>query len=377
MTKTNKINMLIILTIFSISFRIFSLSILLSSICLYLFLQKNNFNRSNISSYILIFSFYIFHYAIGITNEADTVYFTLKTLLFFITSSFFYFLAIIDQNKIKKHLIYFSIFSLTYAFTISIYSYINNYRGYNDLYNPFEMVQTNSPLVATLISISLIILLECLNLSKKNITFIIILFIISTLISTIYLGSRASLILIFLYVFMKTLMFILNRVSIKTLTLILIFISIFIFMIMNINLLNFGGFYERGLESSRFTIIKDGLYSLLDHPFGGMKVVSASWFHNIFLDIARVSGYIVTLFWCIILTFILTIIIANKFIYKTKKTFGILFFILMLSFSQDLAFDGYYNTMALLFMIMGYNVNIFFNKKRDDNESFGNNHNSK
>lgn len=369
--------MLIILTIFSISFRIFSLSILLSSLCLYLFLQKNHFSRSNISSYILIFSFYIFHYAIGITNETDTVYFTLKILLFFITSSFFYFLAIIDKDKMEKYLIYFSIFSLTYAFTISIYSYINHYRGYNDLYNPFEMVPTNSPLVATLISISLILLLECMNFSKRNIFFVIILFIISMLISTIYLGSRASLILILIYIFMRILTFILNRISIKTLILILIFISIFTFMMMNINLLNFGGFYERGLESSRFSIIKNGLYSLLDHPFGGMKVVSASWFHNIFLDIARVSGYIVTLFWCIILTFILTIIIANKFIYKTRKTFGILFLILMLSFSQDLAFDGYYNTMALLFMIMGYNINIFFNKKRDDNESFSNNHNSK
>lgn len=377
MIKTNKMNMLITLTIFSISFRIFSLSILLSTLCLYLFLQKRKFSRSNISSYILIFSFYIFYYAIGITNEIDTVYFSLKTLLFFITSSFFYFLAIIDKNKIEKHLIYFSIFSLIYAFTISIYSYINHYRGYNDLYNPFEMVPTNSPLVATLISISIIILLECINFSKKNILFIIILFIISVLISTIYLGSRASLILIFIYLSMRIMMFILNRISIKTLVLILTLISIFIFMMININLLNFGGFYERGLESARFTIMKNGLYSLFDYPFGGMKVVSASWFHNIFLDIARVSGYITTLFWCIILTFISTIIMANKFIYKRNRTFGILYFILILSFSQDLAFDGYYNTMALLFMIMGYNINIFFDKKRENNESFSNNHNSK
>lgn len=377
MIKSNKMNILITLTIFSISFRIFSLSILLSALCLYLFLQKNKFSRTNISSYILIFSFYIFHYAIGITNETDTVYFTLKILLFFITSSFFYFLAIIDKDRIEKHLIYFSIFSLIYAFTISIYSYINHYRGYNDLYNPFEMVPTNSPLVATLISISLILLLECINFSKRNIILMIILFIISILISTIYLGSRASLILIFIYISMRILIFILNRISIKTLLSIIILISIFTFTIMNINLLNFGGFYERGLESSRFTIIKNGLYSLLDYPFGGMEVISASWFHNIFLDIARVSGYITTLYWCIILTFVLTIIIANKFIYKTRKTFGTLFFILMFSFSQDLAFDGYYNTMALLFMIMGYNINIFFNKKRDDNESFSNNHNSK
>ena len=95
-----------------------------------------------------------------------------------------------------------------------------------------------------------------------------------------------------------------------------------------------------------------GISNFLDYPFGGLKVhaegYTGIWFHNMLLDLVRVSGYYVMFLWLIIL------IITTYLLMKGKdKQCIIVFIIINIAFMQDLAFDGFFNLMALEFYLIG------------------------
>ncbi|MGF1708383.1 hypothetical protein [Enterovibrio baiacu] len=125
--------------------------------------------------------------------------------------------------------------------------------------------------------------------------------------------------------------------------------------------LDFGGFADRGLDSSRFQLFEYGVKNMFDYPFGGMQVVSSEYdgeyFHNMFLDIVRVAGYIIMLIWLMILSYFTHNIFINTF-KNNSKTFMLTFLMMIVLFNQDLAFDGSYNMICLMFFIMGLSLKV-------------------
>ncbi|MBD2781297.1 hypothetical protein [Xenorhabdus szentirmaii] len=360
-SEKNRILLSILITtsIFSISLRIFSLSFIFSILTIIWYFLSKRVRVKDVSFFISIILFYILYIVIGLNNNIDKNYFLFKSLLFLVTSSFFYLLPfLVTDEKLNNYLKFYALLSIGYVYIIALYSYMNGFRGYNDLYDPFIKMPINSPLISLLAVIAYIVLCETIQKSTGNMIFLFILLTINILCCFIYLGSRASFIIMIIYISFKYLLYFKGLSTNKKIISIIISSSILIFFMNEVNLLKLGGFEKRGLESSRFDILKNGLNMMWDYPFGGLKVVSkyydGLWFHNMFLDIVRVSGYIVLLYWCFILFITSIIIVLNK--KNNKKTFGLLFIILIISFSQDLAFDGHYNTIGLLFMIMGINM---------------------
>ena len=362
--KGKLFNILILLTLFSIAFRFYSYSVVFSIISVVILLSKNKYSVKFFLAYWACVLFYILYILIGFNHNGiiDTENkFILKQILFLTTSSFFFLLPLYindSNNLIRKY----AIMSFVYGYIIISYSYFNGYNGYGSLFNPIQMVKTNSPLIALLVVLSFVILSEAQDYWDKRKYFLFSFFgFINLYVCTIYLGSRASFIL--LVVYFSCFIFMRSKNKEKVSITIILFVFIFI-IIAKLNLIDFGGFASRGFESSRFGRFKYGIDNLFNYPWGGMPVISVenkgSWFHNIFLDIARVSGFWVMIYWLILFSFFSVIIYINKL--AGLKTFGLFFFILTLALSQDLAFDGQYNIMCLMFFVMGYNAKKYFER---------------
>ena len=101
------------------------------------------------------------------------------------------------------------------------------------------------------------------------------------------------------------------------------------------------------------------------YPFGGMLTsrldiyTDTTWYHNVFLDIVRVSGYIVMLFWVALNVFLIYMFVSNK--KQCHKIYFPEYIALSLIISQDLAFDGFYNLMVYWFYIFGSNLKVYIN----------------
>lgn len=97
--------------------------------------------------------------------------------------------------------LFFSLFSVVYVYAVCIYSKISGYPGYNGIYDVFNGNDENSPLYALQLILFTILYLH-LNAGKINKIWVGLLIITSFYFSVIYLGSRASfLLLIFLFHF--------------------------------------------------------------------------------------------------------------------------------------------------------------------------------
>ncbi|PQJ66265.1 hypothetical protein [Photobacterium angustum] len=352
------LSLIILFAIFSISFRLYALTILLSLLSIVFIFKKFKYNRRFITSIFFVFLFFIFYLFFGINNGVltDSIdKFILKQMLF-ISSGFLFFLLPAFRDNEFKILEKFLILSLIYYYSIVIYSYYNGFVGYNDIYNPFINEEINSPLIALLGTLSAISLVDINQMKGKNKLFNIVLIVSILYLSGIYLGSRASLFLILIYITLRFSKLVIYSISIVLPILLIVYLT------SNINfgdVLDVGGFASRGLQSSRFGMYTYGFSHMWDFPFGGLKVLShtysGSWFHNMFLDIIRVAGFTTMFYWVFILLSTTVIIVYNK-LYKGIKTFGLLFIIYILALSQDLAFDGQYNIMCIVFFIIGYNV---------------------
>ncbi|MED8722394.1 hypothetical protein RCL95_00005, partial [Escherichia marmotae] len=273
--------------------------------------------------------------------------------LILLSSVFFFILGYRESVDGRiKWLNFFSLCSIIYVIVVCIYSMFKGYPGYNLVYDPINMSEENSPLYALQLILFSIAYVN-FNWSKQRRFFNIALMLIATFFSVFYLGSRAAFFLIMIFLTLK--------IITKKYSLLLFFVSLIVTALiitnfagdLNItNSFNFGGFSERGLDSPRFSMFVYGISNFLDYPFGGLKVhaegYTGIWFHNMLLDLVRVSGYYVMFLWLIIL------IITTYLLMKGKdKQCIIVFIIINIAFMQDLAFDGFFNLMALEFYLIG------------------------
>lgn len=187
---------------------------------------------------------------------------------------------------------------------IAGYSYIFNdgSYGYGNIYDPFSRKEINSPGISNNLSILASLLIFYIFNNKVfavKTSSAILLFL--TLGMGIFLGGRTFFIIILFATFYS----IIRPLTTNKIILIL-FLTALIYVVANA----YGDFintdfilkrFEKGLESKRFLHYQHGLSEFFKHPLGGYSVdqsiENVRWFHNIFLDMGRLGGWIpVTLF---------------------------------------------------------------------------------
>lgn len=358
--KNSKLANTIIINLFfggcivAVSFRVLIVAVIMLAICALWSLLTL---KASMKTFVMmggVLLFLCLYYFLGLPHyERGPEKFTNAFSLILLSSVFFFILGYRESVDGRiKWLNFFSLCSIIYVIVVCIYSMFKGYPGYNLVYDPINMSEENSPLYALQLILFSIAYVN-FNWSKQRRFFNIALMLIATFFSVFYLGSRAAFFLIMIFLTLK--------IITKKYSLLLFFVSLIVTALiitnfagdLNItNSFNFGGFSERGLDSPRFSMFVYGISNFLDYPFGGLKVhaegYTGIWFHNMLLDLVRVSGYYVMFLWLIIL------IITTYLLMKGKdKQCIIVFIIINIAFMQDLAFDGFFNLMALEFYLIG------------------------
>ncbi len=356
--ETLLFNLLIGLTIFSVSFRILVLAILFMLLSSIVVLVRF---RAPMRSYLFIgyiMVFFTLWYVFGLGHfERGPGKFTNLVLLIVFSFILFFVLGYQEaQTRRKTWINFFCLCSIAYVLIVCIYSKLHGYPGYNLVYDVVNRSEENSPLYALQLVLFTIVWLNN-NWQMRHLIMLTVLSLLCFVFSAVYLGSRAAFILLVLFFAFKTSsnpkrLLLICAVGVLIVTLALFAIDISRWM----SLLDFGGFSERGIDSPRFSMLVYGFSNFLNYPFGGMQVQAEGytgiWFHNMLLDLVRVSGTIVMFMWLLALVFIGWILIR----YHSKTRYLIVFVILNIALMQDLAFDGFFNIMALEFYVMGHAI---------------------
>jgi hypothetical protein len=263
-----------------------------------------------------------------------------------------------QKYEIKINLMWFYLFGLFISkFTVVIYSFLTdpNLYGYGLLISPYTGKELNSPGYSNMLAITFVYFFYFAIYEKKKIILrlLSLIMVILGLLSAIFLGGRAFFVIaIFTIIF-----YALFQRSFKTLFYFLCVASLFIYLIsINKDLIYSLDFLmnrlKNGLDSDRFLLYKQGLSVFLDYPFGGFSVntsmVNTKWFHNIFLDTARVAGWIPVVF------FISALIYTAKFLfYKNKENNYIVMLCLCINvfliMQQDVVLEGSVQSIVVLF----------------------------
>lgn len=264
------------------------------------------------------------------------------------------------QNQPKetqvKMLFYYIIGFGFQAFIIAGYSYLFNdgSYGYGNIYNPFTQQEINSPVTSNNLSVLASLLVFYLfnnsNIAKK--AFItLLLFIVLGL--GVFLGGRTFfIILLFAFLYSAIRPLTVNKlVLISLLTISSLLISTYISDFINIDFVLKR--FEKGLESKRFLHYQHGLSEFFKHPLGGytidQSIENTRWFHNIFLDMGRLGGWIPVAFFSLSLIYVALKSCKKVLFADTHYNFAIL--MLLVSFlilQQDTSIEGDYRSYITL-----------------------------
>jgi hypothetical protein len=264
--------------------------------------------------------------------------------------------------NIQLRLIGFYLFGLfCCSFFVVTYSYVSGPRlfGYGNLLNPFSGEEVNSPMFGDMLALSSGYFYYFI-LYKKSFLLKIISTIILTLsiVSAIFLGGRAFFIVFVLMVFFYFGRGVNKKTILNLLLGFLLLFFIFSYFYYSNDIFAYyveiitNRFAEQGVESTRFELYINGLKMMVEYPFGGFKVPSSveatKWFHNIFLDTARVAGWLPLFF---LLTFF---VYPLKFLlFKRKFKDYILFLWLCISsflfMQQGVVIESRYSSLIVFF----------------------------
>lgn len=347
-------NILLSMCLMAVSFRILAVAAVLLILCSVINFINLKIQVRTFSFLLTIIAFFIGYFIFGLDNyERGSEKFINATLLLFFSCTLFFMIGFKEsKKKQEKWLSFFSLCSIFYVIIVCVYSKVNGYQGYNQVYDPINGSEENSPLYALQL---VLFAITYINFHWKRICLLrnTLLTIITLYFSVIYLGSRASFIILILFFIFKVF---LVKKNIPVLILLLILITPVAFAFINgLNLIQFatfGGFADRGFDSPRFSMFIYGISNFLNYPTGGMKVQAQGytgiWFHNMLLDIVRVAGYYIMMLWAYIL------LKSGFWLRKySKSDYFLIFLIVNIALMQDLAFDGFFNIMALEFYLLG------------------------
>jgi hypothetical protein len=283
---------------------------------------------------------------------------SLMPLLFSLTVAGF-----LLQNKtqdIQFRLIATYIFGLgSDALVMVGYSYwVDSARyGYGLLLNPFNGKESNSPGTSNTLSIMAALLIYYLFQKQTLVKRLaVIVLMIITLVAAFFLGGRTFFIILAIS-FLIMLFFGIKQSQIPK-----FFLYGAVFIVFGLTLISSIDFMHEkleitlqrlsfGLESNRFLHYSHGMNIFLDYPFGGFSVdagiENTEWFHNIFLDNARIGG------WFPVLSLIFAMLyIGSTLIFKKSQylLFGYLLVIIsFLIMQQDVILEGNFRVFIVMF----------------------------
>ncbi|HDM8221364.1 TPA: hypothetical protein P0E24_000355 [Vibrio campbellii] len=232
---------------------------------------------------------------------------------------------------------------LAYSIPIVLTSFLKGGYGYGLLFNPWTLMEMNSPSVSNdfaLISAFLILF----GLDRWKLSSAILLVVV--LICGIYVGGRT-----FLLIYFLSLIFVIfNDLSLKRVIIFvpIVMLSLMSFFAFGLDRLIFARFYEVGLDSARFELFIQAILAIPNHPYGGFEPNSYSykgeWFHNFYLDTASTSG------WYPLIVAIFLSVYILKFIFQNyQRRFFYLFLFVILIMSQDVIMEA--NLKPFLFFV--------------------------
>lgn len=365
------INCLLGLTLISVSFRILAVAVLLMllSSAVMVFKFRASIRTFTFVGFILLF--FSLYYLLGLPNfERGPDKFTNLVLLMVSSFSFFFMLGHYEAKRHHRRWInFFCLSSITYVYIVCIYSKMVGYPGYNLVYDIINRSEENSPLYALQLVLFSIVWINN-NWHKRNLVALTVISLLTFYFSAVYLGSRAAFILLMFYFGWQYASSPKRLLLVLVLSLIMSFLYLFAVDFSQwYGVLDFGGFSERGIDSPRFSMLVYGVANFLNYPLGGMHVQAVGytgiWFHNMLLDLVRVAGYYVMLMWVLALAFTGWVFLK----YSRRTRYLVIFIILNIALMQDLAFDGFFNIMALEFYIMGHALFLINGRKYKKNES--------
>lgn len=367
-TRESATGLLLYVTLFFLAFRIIPVGVALTLLSiLALLLIGVKITRELIA--IFGVSFYILFVLFGYDNyEYNIIKFISLSVIFCSTNLLFFYIGEKKADGIKL-MIFYSWSSFLYASSISLYSLAEGYQGYASLYDFYSSREVNSPQYAMLMFISSVFICEFSRMKVLGKIFILI---SSFLLSSVYLSSRAALLLFSLYFLLSIYRWGGFRVIILLVILIFTSYSFIDYLLLDSELYIVERLLYRGLDSPRFALNIYGFNHLFEYPFGGLKAIDAgaeytgNWFHNVYLDLVRISGYLLMLLWASFQVFIFFGVVyyftINK---KLGSSFFIVFFMISIIYLQDLSFDGFYNIMGYLLFVFG-STNLFFNMRKSN-----------
>lgn len=343
------------------------LYILAMLICLLLFGISTIINTRIKKDFLILLTLYslfiFFTFTIGaneMTLEHPLKLMTVILMQLFFLGYFFHY----QGYEIKLNLLGFYLFGMFLTnIIIVIYSFITDsgVYGYGILINPINNLELNSPLAsgALLLSFGYFYFLAVYKKISFKLKILSISIVLLSLMGAIFLGGRtffllASLLIVFY--FLMNLSF-KNIIRFLLIIALLSMVAIYVFSINESMFASqdflFNRFFNQGLKSDRFQHYAHGLEMVGQYPFGGFEVDRSieytKWFHNIFLDTARVAGWLPLLF------FITALIYTSKFIlYKVKQKdlyFPVaVFSVTFLFMQQDVILEGSFNYVIVLFL---------------------------
>ncbi len=243
---------------------------------------------------------------------------------------------------------------------MSVYLIFNTFiklGSYGKIYVPFTEQVENSPRVANLMAFCSAFFLPLLLKLRKQLFLSLLIFIV--IVSFTYFGimlkARSYILLLLISFILAPFIFIRKRKQ-KTLWFSLMALIGAVISVLLLNTRN--GLYLikrfQNPSMARLKLLKDGVYQIMSNPFGGHSpskdIIDIPWFHNLYLDISRTSGFLGLSLIIIITIITFKNIKLGKGSSEERKVYlwsVLLSFILM---QQDVILEGNYTLFAIFMM---------------------------
>lgn len=320
---------------------------------------------SSFVNILLIEIFLILLFIPGLYNEQFTS--ELKYFLFLTFTVLVLYLSIVNNDNYKNLLFFFILGLFLKSEIIVIFSFFSDSSyGYGRLFNPFNGEDINSPSISNNLAICacyFLLINKSVNLYIGIMKYVTLSLIV---LSGIYLGGRTFFVFLFVtisFLFLtqgKLKLYIIGSILITLISFGLLLLYNYNESIQNYMTVIINRFSSEGFNSPRFELLSDGFNKLTIYPLGGFypEVISyqGNWYHNIYLDTARISGIIPVL-----ILFFIDIYLFIKFIIsKQNKNVFFLLFIVFLTMQQDVIIEG----NLLIFLLYSVLSTIILKRER-------------
>lgn len=317
-----------------------------------------------IMSTLLLLSLF-FVYAIGELNISGE--YQLSTLL---VSAFYVIFVgyVINRKKEilqKYHLISFYILGVGIKSIIIVaYSALENpvLYGYALLYDPILDKEINSPNVNIALAVFSVFLLIEAMLSKKIIIKAMFLMGLALAIAAaIFTGGRAFFIILGISMVLVFAFDEKNKVfkNIIKITLIVALFGLITIVTTETQTFErqidtFNDRIDSGISSGRYELYEFGLQQILLHPFGGFTTLSTSdtpYFHNLFLDIAKIGGWIPMLCMLFMMGFVFIKIFSCREMFNIKRKLTVMFICVFILMQQGVIVEGDTRILMVAYLV--------------------------